>query len=294
MSKSPVHAFAEACRVTTGKGFALSHYPTDDNGGLDLGKKDGEAMLEATVARIAEQQGRLYADAHWSVLCIFQATDTAGKDGAIKHVFSGVNPAGMQVESFSAPSTLERSHGFLWRHDVALPRRGRIGVHNRSWYEEVLVPRVQPAILQGSSIPPKLLGPEIWQERLEDIASHERYLSRQGMLVLKFFLHLGEEEQRQRLLARIEEPTKNWKFQAGDLADRSRYADYMAAYEDAIRATAAPHAPWFVIPADRKWLARLLVAEVVASAMESLDLKFPELDSAGEAALLRARDALAT
>ncbi|WP_338663814.1 PPK2 family polyphosphate kinase [Pararoseomonas sp. SCSIO 73927] len=293
MSKSPVHAFAEARRVTAGEGFTLSRYPTDDDGGLDLGKKEGEAMLEATVARIAEQQERLYADARWSVLCIFQATDTAGKDGAIKHVFSGVNPAGVQVESFSAPSTLERSHGFLWRHDVALPRRGRIGVHNRSWYEEVLVPRVQPSVLQAAPLPAKLVGPGIWEERLEDIAAHERYLSRQGTLILKFFLHLGEEEQRQRLLARIDEPSKNWKFQAGDLADRARYADYMAAYEDTIRATATPHAPWFIIPADRKWLARLLIAEAVASAMEALDLQFPQLDSAARTALLRARDALA-
>lgn len=198
----------------------------------------------------------------------------------------------MQVEPFGAPSTLERAHDFLWRHAVALPRRGRIGIHNRSWYEEVLVTRVQPSILKAAELPAHLVGPQIWTERLEDIAAYERYLARQGVLILKFFLHLGEEEQRQRLLARIDEPAKNWKFRVGDLADRARYGDYMMAYDEAIRATAAPHAPWIVVPADRKWLARLLVAETVAGAMESLDLQFPKLDSSAQASLLRARDAL--
>ena len=291
-SHPDLRALTAACRVTDGTGFSLNAFRTDEDGGLDLDKKAGEEMLKSAVLRIAEQQERLYADARWSVLVIFQAMDAAGKDGAIKHVFSGVNPAGVSVESFSTPSTLERAHGFLWRHDVALPRRGRIGIHNRSWYEEVLVARVQPSILHAAPLPPSLVGPGIWAERLEDIAAHERYLARQGTLVLKFFLHLGEEEQRERLLARIDEPAKNWKFRVGDLADRARYADYMMAYEDAIRATAAPHAPWFVIPADRKWLARLLVADAVATAMEALDLQFPRLDSGAKAALLRARDAL--
>ena len=287
-----LRSLVDARRITDGTDFSLAAFRTDEDGDLGLDKKEGEERLKAVVSRIAEQQERLYADARWSVLAIFQAMDAAGKDGAIKHVFSGVNPAGINVESFSAPSTLERSHGFLWRHDVALPRRGRIGIHNRSWYEEVLVARVQPSILQAAPLPASLVGPGIWDERLEDIAAHERYLARQGTLVLKFFLHLGEEEQRERLLARIDEPAKNWKFRVGDLADRARYADYMAAYEDAIRATAAPHAPWFVIPADRKWLARLLIAEAVAGAMESLDLKFPQLDSTAKASQLRALDAL--
>lgn len=292
-AQSDLHDFLAACRVTDGSGFSLSDRRSDEDGGIGLDKKSGEEALRAAVARISEQQERLYADARWSVLCILQGTDASGKDGAIKHVFSGVNPQGMRVESFSAPSTLERSHGFLWRHDMLLPRRGRIGVHNRSWYEEVLVPRVQPSVLQAAPLPAALVGPGIWAERLEDIAAHERYLARQGMLVLKFFFHLGSEEQRERLLARIDEPAKNWKFQLGDLADRALYGKYMEAYEEAIRATAAPHAPWFVIPADRKWLARLLIAETVAREMERLDLQFPQLDSAGKAALLRARDALA-
>jgi PPK2 family polyphosphate:nucleotide phosphotransferase len=289
----PLRQFVAACRVTDGSAFSLAEHRTDDDGELNMDKQAGGEALKDAVSRISGQQERLYADARWSVLCIFQAMDAAGKDGAIKHVFSGVNPQGMQVEAFSAPSTRERAHDFLWRHAVAMPRRGHIGVHNRSWYEEVLVARVQPSILRAAPLPPALVGPQIWAERLEDIAAHERYLARQGVLILKFFLHLGEKEQRERLVARIDEPAKNWKFQAGDLADRDRWSDYMAAYDEAIRATAAPHAPWFVIPADRKWLARLLVAEAVAGAMEALDLQFPSLDSSARSSLLRARDALA-
>jgi PPK2 family polyphosphate:nucleotide phosphotransferase len=289
----PLRQFVAACRVTDGSAFSLAEHRTDDDGGLNMDKQAGGEALKDAVSRISDQQERLYADARWSVLCIFQAMDAAGKDGAIKHVFSGVNPQGMQVEAFSAPSTRERAHDFLWRHAIAMPRRGHIGVHNRSWYEEVLVARVQPSILRAAPLPPALVGPQIWAERLEDIAAHERYLARQGVLILKFFLHLGEQEQRERLVARIDEPAKNWKFQAGDLADRDRWSDYMAAYDEAIRATAAPHAPWFVIPADRKWLARLLVAEAVAGAMEALDLQFPSLDSSARSSLLRARDALA-
>jgi len=291
--QTPLRDFVAACRVTDGAGFSLADRCTDDDGGLGLDKQEGNGALKEAVSRISEQQERLYADARWSVLCIFQAPDAAGKDGAIKHVFSGVNPQGVQVESFGAPSTRERAHDFLWRHNIALPRRGRIGVHNRSWYEEVLVARVQHSILQAAPLPASLVGPQIWAERLEDIAAHERYLARQGMLILKFYLHLGEEEQRQRLLSRIDEPAKNWKFHSGDIADRARRSEYMTAYNEAIRATAAPHAPWFVIPADRKWLARLLVAEAVAEAMEALDLQFPKLNPEARASLLRARDLLA-
>nr|WP_241666893.1 PPK2 family polyphosphate kinase [Roseomonas nepalensis] len=293
MTAEPLRRLLAACRVTDGASFSLEAHRTDEDGDTGLDKAEGVRALEKAVARLSDQQERLFADARWSALCIFQALDAAGKDGAIKHVFSGVNPQGVQVESFAAPSTLERSHDFLWRHAVAMPRRGRIGVHNRSWYEEVLVPRVQPSILQAAPLPTTLLGPQIWAERLEDIAAHERYLARQGVLILKFFLHVGAEEQRQRLLARIDEPAKNWKFEEGDLAVRARRADYLSAYESAIRATAAPHAPWYVIPADRKWLARLLVAEAVAGAMEGLDLQFPTVGTAARAALLRARDALA-
>ena len=186
----PHRRLLAACRVTGGGSFSLGAHATGPE--IRLDKREGEELLKAAVERISEQQERLYADARWSVLCLFQAMDAAGKDGAIKHVFSGVNPQGVQVEAFGAPSTLERAHGFLWRHSLALPRRGRIGIHNRSWYEEVLVARVQPSILQAAPLPAALVGPGIWDERLEDIAAHERYLARQGTLVLKFFLHLGE------------------------------------------------------------------------------------------------------
>ncbi|MFC0385030.1 PPK2 family polyphosphate kinase [Muricoccus vinaceus] len=292
MTAEPLRQLLAACRVTDGASFVLEDHRTDEDGETGLDKGEGNKALDAAVERIADQQARLYANDRWSVLCIFQALDAAGKDGAIKHVFSGVNPQGVQVESFAAPSTRERAHDFLWRHAIAMPRRGRIGVHNRSWYEEVLVARVQPSILQAAPIPASLIGPHIWDERLEDIAAHERYLSRQGVVILKFFLHVGAEEQRERLLARIDEPAKNWKFEEGDLAVRARRAEYLAAYEAAIRATAAPHAPWFIIPADRKWLARLLVAEAVASALEALDLQFPTIDAGTRTTLLRARDAL--
>ncbi|MBI0534585.1 polyphosphate kinase 2 family protein [Roseomonas sp. KE2513] len=287
-----LHRFLATCRITDSTSFSLEEHRTDDDGDTGLDKDEGKQALERAVARISDQQERLYADARWSVLCIFQALDAAGKDGAIKHVFSGVNPQGVDVESFGAPSTLERAHDFLWRHQVVMPRRGRIGVHNRSWYEEVLVPRVQPSILQAAPLPAAVVGPQIWDERLEDIAAYERYLARQGVRILKFFLHVGEEEQRKRLLARIDEGAKNWKFEEGDLVVRARRPEYLSAYDAAIRATAAPHAPWYVIPADRKWLARLLVAEAVAGAMESLDLQFPTVSAAARAALLRARDAL--
>ena len=280
-----------ACRVTDGKAFRLAHH--DPNGKLDgLDKEKGEALLPAIVERIAAQQERLHADARWSLLCIFQAMDAAGKDGTIKKAFSGVNPAGVNVTSYIAPSTLERGHDFMWRHNIALPRRGMIGVQNRSWYEEVLVVRVVPEILKAAPLPAAVVGKSIWEDRLEDIAAHERYLARQGTLVLKFFLHLSPEEQKKRLLARIDEPAKNWKFRTGDLADRARWDAFMQAYEEMIRATAAPHAPWFVLPADRKWLTHLLAAEAVASALEELKLEFPKVDAAQEEELKRARTLL--
>jgi PPK2 family polyphosphate:nucleotide phosphotransferase len=288
----PLRRFIAACRVTDGTGFSLDDHRTDDDGGLGLTKNTAEGVLQDGVDCLSDLQGRLYANDRWAVLCIFQAMDAAGKDSAIKHVFSGVNPQGCQVESFAAPSTLERSHDFLWRHAVALPRRGRIGIHNRSWYEEVLVPRVHPSVLMTAHLPPALVGPQIWAQRLEDIAAYERFLARQGTVILKFFLNVSQEEQRERLLARIDEPDKNWKFRAEDLTESRLWPDYMAAYTDAIRATAAPHAPWFVVPADRKWVTRLVVAEAIIEALESLDLHYPTLDSETKAALARARDAI--
>jgi PPK2 family polyphosphate:nucleotide phosphotransferase len=215
--------------------------------------------------------------------------DAAGKDSAIEHVFSGVNPQGCHVASFKAPGATELDHDFLWRHVAQLPQRGQIGIHNRSWYEEVLVARIHPDILAKQKLPPKLVGKRIWSERLEDIAAFERYLSRQGVVVLKFFLNVSLDEQRKRFLARLDEPEKHWKFQPADVAERRHWDGYMAAYEQAIAATAAPHAPWYVVPADRKWFTRLVVAAAIVRALRSLDLAYPTLTEAERAAMAEAR-----
>jgi PPK2 family polyphosphate:nucleotide phosphotransferase len=276
-------------RVEDGKGFSLADHDPGDTGGLDLKKAAAAALLREGVERLAVEQDMLYAQDRWAVLCIFQAMDAAGKDSAIKHVFSGVNPQGCHVTAFKAPGPVELDHDFLWRHVTALPARGQIGIHNRSWYEEVLVVRVHPSILERQKLPPRLVTKRIWDERLEDIAAFERYLARQGVVVLKFFLNVSKQEQRERFLARIEELEKNWKFQAGDVAERRHWDDYQAAYEAAIRATAAPHAPWYVVPADRKWFTRLVVAGALAEALEGLALHYPVVTDEERAALERAR-----
>ena len=282
----------ERFRVASGKGFRLKDYGPDDTAGIDLEKDHAAELLQQGVDRLAELQDMLYAQDRWSVLCIFQAMDAAGKDGAIKHVFSGVNPQGCQVHSFKAPTATELDHDFLWRHSTALPERGRIGIHNRSWYEEVLAVRVHPNYLEGQKLPPRLVGKKIWDERLEDIAAYERYLARQGTVVLKFFLNVSQEEQKRRFLSRIEEPEKNWKFSANDVAERAHWDAYMGAYQEAIRATAAPHAPWYVVPADTKWFTRLVVAAALIEALEGLDLHYPKVTKAQKAALEVARKAL--
>ena len=279
-------------RVEDGKGFRLADHAPDDTAGLDIDKNGSKEQLQRGVQYLSTQQDMLYAQDRWSVLCIFQAMDAAGKDGAIKHVFSGVNPQGCHVVSFKAPSATELDHDFLWRHVVALPQRGQIGIHNRSWYEEVLVARVHPTVLAGQKLPPKLVGKHIWEERLEDIAAFERYLSRQGVVVLKFFLNVSKEEQRKRFLSRIEEPEKNWKFSASDVAERGRWDAYQEAYQAAIRATAAPHAPWYVVPADRKWFTRLVVVAAICRALEGLGLHYPEVTAAQRAALMQAKESL--
>jgi len=280
-------------RVEGGKGFRLRDHKPDDTGGLSLDKNGAPDLLTRGVQYLAAQQDMLYAQDRWSVLCIFQAMDAAGKDSAIKHVFSGVNPQGCHVASFKAPSAMDLDHDFLWRHQQWLPQRGQIGIHNRSWYEEVLVARVHPGILDRQKLPPKLVTKRIWDERLEDIAAYERYLARQGVVVLKFFLNVSEEEQRRRFLKRIDEPAKNWKFSANDVTERQHWADYMKAYQAAIRATAAPHAPWYVVPADRKWFTRLIVVAAIARALEGLDLAYPEVTDEQRASLMQAREALA-
>ncbi|MBR0662296.1 polyphosphate kinase 2 family protein [Neoroseomonas oryzicola] len=279
-------------RVTQGKGFRLKNFDPGDTGGLDVQKDHAADLLQRGVERLAELQDMLYAQDRWSVLCIFQAMDAAGKDGVIKHVFSGVNPQGCQVHSFKAPTPVDLDHDFLWRHSTALPERGRIGIHNRSWYEEVLVVRVHPDFLAGQKLPPRVVGKNIWEERLEDIAAYERYLSRQGTVVLKFFLNVSREEQKRRFLSRIDEPEKNWKFSANDVAERAHWDAYMTAYEAAIRGTAGRHAPWFVVPADAKWFTRLVVVAAIVEALEGLDLHYPKVTKAQKAALEVARKAL--
>jgi PPK2 family polyphosphate:nucleotide phosphotransferase len=218
--------------------------------------------------------------------------DAAGKDGAIRHVFSGVNPQGCQVHSFKAPGPLELDHDFLWRHSIALPERGRIGIHNRSWYEEALVLRVHPEFLARQKLPPSLIGKKIWDERLEDIAAYERYLARQGTVVIKFFLNVSQDEQKKRFLSRIDEPEKNWKFSANDVTERGYWDDYMKAYQAAISATAAPHAPWFVVPADAKWFTRLVVGAAIIEALEKLDLHYPAVTKEQRTALAVAKKSL--
>jgi PPK2 family polyphosphate:nucleotide phosphotransferase len=258
--------------------FHLKSHNTDEKGGLD--KDQGEKIIEANRKRLAEYQGKLYAQDRWSLLLIFQGMDAAGKDSAIKSVFDGVNPQGCQVFSFKAPSPRELDHDFLWRTTVDLPERGRIGVFNRSYYEEVLVVRVHPEILAKQKLPPQLVKRTIWRERFEDISAFERHLARNGTVVIKFFLNLSKEEQRQRFLDRLEEPSKNWKFSMDDIAERAMWDKYQAAYQDMIRHTATPVAPWHVVPADHKWFARVVIGSTIVSALDRLDLHYPKVKAA--------------
>ncbi|MEO8196919.1 MAG: polyphosphate kinase 2 family protein [Thermoanaerobaculia bacterium] len=276
--------------VLSGKGFRLRDVDPRDTMGLK--EKDARDALARAVARLADLQERLYAQDKWGVLVIFQAMDAAGKDGAISHVMSGVNPQGCQVFSFKAPSAEELDHDFLWRTSKCLPERGRIGIFNRSYYEETLVVRVHPPIFAAQRLPREVVSKSIWEERLEDIASFERYFARQGYLILKFFLHISRAEQKKRFLARLDEPEKNWKFALGDVREREHLEEYMKAYEAAIRATATPHAPWFVVPADHKWFTRLVISETIVAAIEGLDLAWPKSALSPED-LAAARKALA-
>ena len=279
-------------RVSEGKGFRLADHDPGDTAGLDFSKKQAQSLLQLGVQRLSELQEKLYAQDRWAVLLIFQAMDAAGKDSTIKHVMSGVNPQGVEVHAFKQPSAEDLDHDFLWRALRRLPERGRIGVFNRSYYEEVLVVRVHETILRAQKLPPELVTKRIWQERHEDIAAFERYLARNGTLVLKFFLNVSREEQKKRFLARLEEPEKHWKFSPADVAERAHWSAYMAAYEDAIRATAAPHAPWFVIPADHKWFTRLAVVAAIDEALRGIDLHYPTVPPEQAAALEEARRAL--
>jgi PPK2 family polyphosphate:nucleotide phosphotransferase len=289
ISRKHVRALLDRCRVTHGKGFKLKHHDPADTGGHILSKQQATHLLRIGVERLAELQTKLYAQDRWSMLCVFQAMDAAGKDGTIGHVMSGVNPQGVQVTSFKAPGPEELAHDFLWRTARALPQRGHIGIFNRSHYEEVLVVRVHPAILDKQRLPPELVGKKLWDQRLEAIAGFESYLARQGTVVLKFFLNLSKQEQKHRFLARLDEPGKNWKFSESDLAERAYWDDYQAAYQKAIAATASPHAPWFVVPADNKWFTRLVVVAAMIEALDGLDLKMPQMSADEQAALQAAR-----
>ena len=290
---SRIEKFVDPYRVTKGKGFRLKDIDPGDTRKLKSGQKDeAKEVLAQGVEWLAEEQDKLYAQDRWSVLLVFQAMDAAGKDGTIKHVMSGVNPQGCQVYSFKAPSPEEIDHDFLWRTTKCLPERGRIGIFNRSYYEEVLVVRVHQAILARQKLPPELVTKRIWDERLEDIAAFERYLARNGTVILKFFLHVSRKEQKERFMERLDQPEKNWKFAAADVHERRYWDDYMEAYEDAIRATAAKHAPWYVVPADNKWFTRLIVAAAIVETLEKLDLEYPKIDAATKKELAAARAGL--
>jgi PPK2 family polyphosphate:nucleotide phosphotransferase len=286
--------FAAPYRISDGKKFRLKNIDPGDTGDLsDEQKPEAKEALAVGVETLAELQERLYAQDRWAVLLIFQAMDAAGKDGAIKHVMSGVNPQGCQVYSFKSPSPEELDHDYLWRCLKSLPNRGNIGIFNRSYYEEVLVVRVHPEYLQGQKLPPSLVTKSIWEDRYEDIADIERYLSRNGVVIRKFFLHVSKKEQKKRFLARIDDPEKNWKFSIADARERGFWDEYAQAYEDMIRATATSYAPWYVVPADNKWFTRIVVAAAVIDTLGSLGLEFPEVGEQAKKELAKARAALA-
>jgi PPK2 family polyphosphate:nucleotide phosphotransferase len=278
-------------RITDGRSFRLKDVDPDDTGGFKS-KEHAADMLARGVDHLCDLHEKLYAQGTWALLLIFQAMDAAGKDSTIKHVMSGLNPQGCQVFSFKSPSTEELAHDFLWRTTRCLPERGRIGVFNRSYYEEVLVVRVHPEILARQRLPPAVMSRHIWEERFDDINAFERHMRRSGVVIRKFFLHVSKEKQRRRFLERIEQPAKNWKFSASDVSERALWHDYMAAYQDMIRHTATGHAPWYVVPADHKWFARLVVAAAVAESLAELDLSFRKIGGAKRKELGAARAAL--
>ena len=279
---------ARAFRVDHGKPFRLKDFDPADTKNL-LAKDRAAELHESNIALMQDLQAKLYAQDQWALLLIFQAMDAAGKDGVISHVFSGVNPQGCEVSSFKQPSAEELDHDFLWRATKRLPQRGRIGIFNRSYYEEVLVVRVHQEFLTKQHLPPKLITDNIWEERFGDICNLESYLTRNGIVVRKFFLHISKEEQRQRFLARLEDPEKNWKFSDADVRERECWDDYMDAYQDMIRNTARPHAPWYVVPADHKWFTRAVVSAVIIEALKELKLAFPKVDRARRKDLEAAR-----
>jgi len=288
-----IDRFVAPYRVTKGKKFRLKDFDPGDTGDLGSDRKPmARELLGRGVQWLAEEQEKLYAQDRRSLLLVFQAMDAAGKDSTIRHVMSGVNPQGCQVFSFKQPSMEELDHDYLWRYHNRLPERGRIGIFNRSYYEEVLVVRVHPELLEGQRIPREQVARDIWKRRLEDIAGFEKYLARQGTTVLKFFLNVSRKEQKARFLERLDQPDKNWKFSPADVSERRHWDGYMAAYEDAIRHTASREAPWYVVPADHKWFTRLVVAAAVVHALRGMDLSFPQVSESRRKELAAARRAL--
>jgi PPK2 family polyphosphate:nucleotide phosphotransferase len=282
---------AKTFRVDSGKHFRLKDYDPADTGHGRSEDNAKEALLEG-IARTADLQDQLYAQGNWSILLIFQAMDAAGKDGAISHVMSGINPQGCQVYSFKVPTWTDLQHDFLWRTTCSLPERGHIGIFNRSYYEEVLIVRVHPEILKSQKTPPSLVGKKIWKERFEDICCFERHMARSGTVIRKFFLNLSKKEQKKRFLARLDHPEKNWKFSAADIHERKCWDDYQDAYEDMIRNTSTEEAPWYVVPADNKWFTRLVVSCVLVDTLESLNLSYPKVDPAKQKELEAAKKLL--
>jgi len=287
-----IQKYVQPFRITRGDGFQLKSFDPGDTLGLKMDKGEASELLQQGTSWLAQEQDVLYAQDRWSLLLVFQAMDAAGKDSTIKHVMSGVNPQGVQVFSFKQPSQEDLDHDFMWRYSRRLPERGHIGIFNRSYYEEVLVVRVHPAILHQQRIPPSVVGKRIFDERLADIARFEDYLGRQGVIILKFFLNVSREEQKKRFMKRLDTPEKNWKFSASDVQERKFWGDYMRAYEEAIRATASKQAPWFVVPADNKWFTRLVVASAIVEAVEHLDLAYPKVDAEKKKELAAMRAAL--
>jgi PPK2 family polyphosphate:nucleotide phosphotransferase len=283
-------SFVAPYRVTNGNGFRLRDFDPGDTRGIQSeAKPEAKEMLATGVQLLAESQDKLYAQDRWAVLLVFQAMDAAGKDSTIKHVMSGINPQGCQVFSFKQPSMEELDHDYLWRYMRYMPERGRIGIFNRSYYEEVLVVRVHRELLERQKLPPQLMGKRIWTQRYEDISAFERYLTRNGVVILKFFLNVSRKEQKKRFLERLDHPEKNWKFSAADVTERGHWDEYMEAYEDAIRHSASEHAHWFVVPADNKWFTRLVVAAAIVDALQGLNLAYPTVDAAKRKELAAAR-----
>jgi PPK2 family polyphosphate:nucleotide phosphotransferase len=282
---------AEPYCITKGRKFRLKDFEPGDTNGVKS-EQHAEKLIEQSSAMASQMQEMLYAQDRWALLLIFQGMDAAGKDGAIKHVMSGVNPQGCDVHSFKTPSNEELDHDYLWRTHKVIPERGKIGIFNRSYYEEVLVARVHPGILKAEKLPDRRVTKHIWDERYEDINAHERYLTRNGVVIRKFFLHISKAEQKRRFLARLEDSKKNWKFSMADIKERGFWKDYQEAYEEMIQNTATKHAPWYVIPADNKWFSRLIIASAIVESLHDLDLAFPDVDKAKKKELDEIRESL--